>query len=99
MCVRVSVCDHYHSLTSHNTHCHTQTHTHTVHVFMTFSQMIRKVFAASTEHVPPRGAQDVHVKTYGILPGKTFNGLQNGHCQGAGSEGVREGGREGDGGH
>lgn len=48
--------------------------------------MIRKVFAASTEHVPP---QDVHVKTYGILPGKTFNGLQNGHCQAAGSEGER----------
>lgn len=47
----MSVCDHYHSLSSHNTHCHT--HTHTVHVFMTFSQMIRKVFAASTEHVPP----------------------------------------------
>lgn len=28
-------------------------------------------------------AHDVHVKTYGILPGKTFNGLQNGRCQGA----------------
>lgn len=66
---------------------------------MTFSQMIRKVFAASTEHVPPSSpphegrAQDVHVKTYGILPGKTFNGLQNGHCQAAGSGEGSEGGR------
>lgn len=39
----------------------------------------------------PLPAQDVHVKTYGILPGKTFNGLQNGHCQAAGSgEGSEE---------
>lgn len=40
----------------------------------------------------PLPAQDVHVKTYGILPGKTFNGLQNGHCQAAESEGEEEGG-------
>lgn len=47
MCVIITILSHRITRTV------ADTHTHTVHVFMTFSQMIRKVFAASTEHVSP----------------------------------------------
>lgn len=55
-----------------------QTHADLASVFMAFGvEMISKVFAERSEHFPDMGLMSM-LETYGILPGETFNGLQNG---------------------